>query len=255
MSIDTSNKLNRLLQSEQQGKLFFSAYLRKNGYSNQLLKRYRSSGWLESLSKGVMYRAGGQLRSFGAIASYNEQMNKNLYIGAHSALELSGFNHFVPMGKPLLMVGHPVSDIPPNWLKTCEFERELQFFSTSTFSKPQFFKQKEEGFEISVSIPEQAFLECLLLTPTHYSYMDLYYIMEQLTTLRPEVLQSLLENTENLKVKRMFLYMAQKAGHYWFEMLDQNKILLGTSKYQLSKNGIYIPEYKITVPKELYDYE
>ena len=85
--------------------------------------------------------------------------------------------------------------------------------------------------------------------------MDLYYIMEQLTTLRPEVLQSMLENTDNLKVKRMFLYMAQKAGHYWFEMLDKSKIYLGTSKYQLSKNGVYIPEYKITVPKELYDYE
>lgn len=255
MSIKTSNKLNRLLQSEQRGKLFFSAYLQKNGYSNQLLKRYRSSGWLESLSKGVMYRAGGQLRSFGAIVSYNEQMDKDLYIGAHSALELSGFSHFVPMGKPLLMVGHPVSEVLPNWLKTCEFERELLFFSTNTFSKPQFFKRTEEGFEVTVAVPEQAFLECLLLTPAHYSYMDLYYIMEQLTTLRPEVLQSMLENTDNLKVKRMFLYMAQKAGHYWFEMLDKSKIHLGTSKYQLSKNGVYIPEYKITVPQELYDYE
>ena len=239
MSIDTSNKRNRLLQSEQQGKLFFSAYLQKKGYSNQLLKRYRSSGWLESLSKGVMYRTGGQLRSFGAIASYNEQMGKCLHVGAHSALELSGFSHFVPMGRPLLMVGHPVSEVPPNWLRT----------------KPQFFNRIEEGFEIAIAAPEQAFLECLLLTPTHYTYMDLYYIMEQLTTLRPEVLQSMLENTDNLKVKRMFLYMAQKAGHYWFEMLDKSKIYLGTSKYQLSKNGVYIPEYKITVPKELYDYE
>lgn len=255
MSIDSSNKLNRLLQAERQGKLFFSAYMQKNGYSNQLLKRYRTSGWLVSLSKGVMYRAGGQLRSFGAIASYNEQLGKDLYIGAHSALELSGFSHFIPMGKPLLMVGHPVSEVPPNWLKTSEFERELQFFSTNTFSEPQFFKRIEEGFAIRISAPEQAFLECLLLTPAHYSYMDLYYIMEQLTTLRPEVLQSMLENTDNLKVKRMFLYMAQKAGHYWFEMLDKSKIDLGTSKYQLAKNGVYISDYKITVPQELYNYE
>lgn len=255
MNIDNSSKINRLLQSERQGKLFFSAYLRKNGYSNQLLKQYRTSGWLESLSKGVMYRTGGKLLVYGAIASYNEQMGKEFYIGAHSALELSGFSHFVPMGKPLLMVGHPVSEVAPNWLKESEFERELYFFSTNTFSKPQFFNRTQEGFDITASTPEQAFLECLLLTPAHYSYMDLYYIMEQLTTLRPEVLQSLLENTDNLKVKRMFFYMAQKAGHYWFEMLDKSKINLGTSKYQLSKNGVYIPEYKITVPKELYDYE
>lgn len=53
--------------------------------------------------------------------------------------------------------------------------------------------------------------------------MDLFYMMEQLTTLRPEMLQQLLETTKNLKVKRMFLYMAEKAGHYWFEALDTSK--------------------------------
>ena len=69
------------------------------------------------------------------------------------------------------------------------------------------------------------------------------------------MLQQLLETTKNLKVKRMFLYMAEKAGHYWFEALDTSKIGLGTSKLQLSKNGIYISKNKITVPKELNEYE
>ena len=41
--------------------------------------------------------------------------------------------------------------------------------------------------------------------------MDLYYIMEQLTTLRSEVVQRLLESTSNVSIKRMFLYMAEKA--------------------------------------------
>ena len=84
--------------------------------------------------------------------------------------------------------------------------------------------------------------------------MDLYYIMEQLTTLRPDIVQKLLGNTDNLKVKRMFLYMAEKAGHYWFDSLN-NKIDWGYSKYQLAKNGAYISKYKITVPKELHEYE
>lgn len=255
MDLDVGNKLNRLLRAEQPGKLFFSAWLKKNGYSDQLLQQYRISGWLESLSHGVMYRAGGKLYSFGAISSYNEQMCKNFYVGAHSALELSGFSHFVPMGKPILMVGHPTAEPVPDWLKKNEFESELHFFSTNTFKTPLFYLHKEREFQIPVSVPEQAFLECLLLAPMRYSYMDLYYLMEQLTTLRPEVLQSILENTTSCKVKRMFLYMAGKARHYWFECLDKSKINLGSSKYQLSKNGIYIPEYKITVPKELYDYE
>ena len=53
----------------------------------------------------------------------------------------------------------------------------------------------------------------------------------------------------------MFLYMAEKAGHYWYDELDLSKIKLGTSKLQLVQNGIYISKYKITVPKELNEYE
>ena len=79
--------------------------------------------------------------------------------------------------------------------------------------------------------------------------------MEQLTSLRAEAVQKLLENIKNQRVKRMFLYMAEKAGHYWFDMLDFDKINLGTSKLQLVNNGIYIKKYKITVPKELNEYE
>ena len=79
--------------------------------------------------------------------------------------------------------------------------------------------------------------------------------MEQLTTLRPQVVQQLLENTENMKIKRLFLYMAEKAGHDWYSRLDKNKIELGTGKYKLVDNGVYLPAYMITIPKELYDYE
>lgn len=91
-------------------------------------------------------------------------------------------------------------------------------------------------------------MECLLLVPSQYDYMDLYYIMEQLNSLRPEVVQRLLEEGNNLRVKRMFLYMAEKAGYYWYEMLNVDKIDLGTSKLQLTNNGTYINQYKITVP-------
>ena len=49
--------------------------------------------------------------------------------------------------------------------------------------------------------------------------------------------------------------MAEKAGHYWFDLLDVSKINIGTAKYQLVKNGVYVSKYKITIPKELHDYE
>ncbi|MGYP000035436735 len=206
------------------------------------------------LSKGVMYRTGDSLSAYAALSCYNRQLGKTFRVAAHSALELFGFNHYVPMGKPLLMVAHGKQRVP-EWIRHDVFDRVIKPFSTDTFSEPQTATIVKYEVDLLVSTPEQAFLECLLLAPQQYSYMDLFYMMEQLTTLRPEMLQQLLETTKNLKVKRMFLYMAEKAGHYWFEALDTSKIGLGTSKLQLSKNGIYISKYKITVPKELNEYE
>lgn len=255
MSVENGSKLNRLLQKKNSGGLYFSTWLKQNGYSDQLIKRYRDSGWLSVLSNGVMYRSGDKLHIFSILESYNEQLKKNFHVAAHSALELFGFNHYVPMGKPLLMINHPKRELIPHWMRNGDFDYSLKFFSTETFLKPQLKIFNSDYPYLQASVPEQAILECLLLAPKQYSYMDIYYIMEQLTTLRPQVLQDLLENTDSLKVKRMFLYMAEKAGHYWFDTLHFDTINLGSAKHKLVEHGVYIPKYKITVPKELYEYE
>lgn len=255
MNIEQGNKLNQLLQNLQSGGLFFSSWLKENGYSDQLMQQYRKSGWFTSLSKGVMYRTGDKLSAFATLSDLNAQLNKNYYVGAHSALELFGFNHYVPMGKSVLMIGHFKEDKVPEWMTITDFGYEMKFFSTETFLKPQLTTFNKNDCTILTSVPEQAFLECLLLAPNQYAYLDLFFIMEQLTTLRSEVVQLMLENTDNIKIKRLFLYMAQKAGHAWFDKLDKSKINLGTGKQQLVENGVYLSEYRITIPKELFEYE
>lgn len=254
MDIERKSKINRLLLSATPKGLLFSEWLKKNGYSDQLIKRYRESGWLSMLTKGVMYRTGDSLSAYAALSCYNRQLGRKFRIAAHSALELFSFNHYVPMGKPLLMVAHDRQRVP-EWMRMDAFDRVIKPFSTDTFSDSQSTTIMKDEVELLVSTPEQAFMECLLLAPRQYSYMDLYYVMEQLTTLRPETVQRLLETTKSLKVKRMFLYMAEKAGHYWYDMLDTSKTTLGTSKLQLVKNGVYVSKYKITIPKELSEYE
>lgn len=255
MSLDNANKLNQLLQGGQDGKLYFSSWLRENGYSDQLVKSYRDSGWLTMLYRGVMYRTGSKLSAWGALSSYNEQLNKTFHVAAHSALELSGYNHYVPMGKPVLMIHHNAKDRVPIWMNTMSFDNEIKLFSTQIFSIKHTYTYIKNDFPLLVSSAEQAFLECLLLAPQYYSLMDLYYIMEQLTTLRSDILQSLLVNCTNNKVKRLFLFMAEKVNHYWYEELDLLKIDIGKGKYQIAKDGVYLSKYKITIPKELYDYE
>ena len=98
-------------------------------------------------------------------------------------------------------------------------------------------------------------MECLLLSPTHYNLLDVYYLMEMLTSLRSGLVQQLLENCTSVKVKRMFLYLAEKAGHRWFVKLDLSKISLGSGTRSYYKGGVKNTRYNIIIPKELADYE
>lgn len=51
MGIESTNKINHLLSLGTKNGLYFSKWLKKNGYSNQLIEKYRQSGWLSSLAK------------------------------------------------------------------------------------------------------------------------------------------------------------------------------------------------------------
>ncbi len=256
MGLTPKSKLNHLLSKVEEGKLVFSSWLKKRGYSDQLLKQYRVSGWLTSLAGGVMCRAGATPTAIGALSSYDEQMKKSLRIAAHSALELSGFRYYqVGVCKPTMVVCYHYNEILPQWLIETDFDYELKFFRTKIFPQEQIYTYHIGSIDMLVSTPEQAFLECLTLAPRYYKLIDLYKIMKQLSMLKADILQSLLESVKSNKVKRLFLYIAHKAHHAWYEQLNLSKIEIGVGKYQIVDNGIYIPEYKMTIPKELYNAE
>jgi hypothetical protein len=65
------------------------------------------------------------------------------------------------------------------------------------------------------------------------------------------MLQKLLMACNSIRVKRLFLFMASKTGHAWSRHLDVNSLDLGIGKRSLVKSGVYMPDYYITVPKEL----
>ena len=109
--------------------------------------------------------------------------------------------------------------------------------------------------DLLVSSPERAILECLNLPDASSSLLDIYYIMEGLTTLRPKIVQALLEVCTSQKVKRLFLYMAEKAGHSWYKALKLENVNLGTSRFMITPIGKYINKYNMTISKELAEYE
>mgnify|MGYP000878945191 CR=1 FL=1 len=59
----------------------------------------------------------------------------------------------------------------PEWMRSDVFDKIIKPFFTDTFSIPQVTTINSDETDLMVSIPEQAFLECLLLVPQQYSYI------------------------------------------------------------------------------------
>jgi len=170
-------------------------------------------------------------------------------------LELKGFSHYVAMGKPAAVIFSLIRPRLPKWLNSAELDMRIVEVSTKIFGEVGVEQMEYNGRQLTLAAPERAIMECLLLSPTQYNLMDVYYLMEMLTSLRSGLVQQLLENCTSVKVKRMFLYMAEKAGHHWFVKLDLSKISLGSGTRSYSKGGVKNAKYDIVIPKELADYE
>ena len=256
MSTDRSTKLNQLLRKLPSESLIFSSWLKENGISYELQRRYRDSEWLTSFGTGVMINTGESPTIFSALSSLNKQTGKHFHVGGLSALELAGYTHYVPMGREVLYIGHPKGEWLPTWLKKQDWSMDLLCVTSEYFDSFTGLTTMMQGaFEILVSTPERAFMECLNLVPKQYNLMDLYYVMEQLTALRPNILMSLLEQNTSVKIKRLFLYMSEKAGHTWLGELELSKIDIGSGKRVIVPNGVYDNKYQITIPEELKNYE
>ena len=56
------------------------------------------------------------------------------------------------------------------------------------------------------------------------------------------------EHCSSVRVKRLFLHLAEKHHHAWFKSLDLSQVSLGSGKRVLVAGGRLDPKYLITVP-------
>ena len=252
-----ATKIQQILEANPNMTVSFGSGLSRHGLDEKNQYSYIKSGWLHRLSKGVYKIRGTNPTLFQTLAAYNTQLGKQCVIGAYTALELRGYSHYLSMGKPKAFLYTNSSNRIPLWMLKTEWDMTIKSVVTS------FLGDDMTGVEpmavgtdtLLVSTPERAILECLNLSDASSNLLDIYYIMESLTTLRPKLLQTLLERCTSQKVKRLFLYMAEKAAHPWYKALQTDKIDLGDYRMMIAPKGKYIKKYNMTIPTELAAYE
>lgn len=252
-----ATKIQQILEVAPRGSVLFGSWLSSRGLDARGQYSYMKSGWLDRMSKGVYKIHGTTPTLMATISSYNSQLGKSCIVGAYTALELRGYSHYLPMGKPIAYLFTDKTNKLPSWLLKGEWDMDIRYMTTSFLGDELFGGEilTVNQSDLLVSSPERAILECLNLPDAASSLLDIYYIMEGMTTLRPKLVQTLLEACTSQKVKRLFLYMSEKAGHSWFKAIELDNINLGTSRFMITPTGKYIKKYNMTVSKELAEYE
>jgi hypothetical protein len=102
-----------------------------------------------------------------------------------------------------------------------------------------------------MSSPDRAILELLDEVPERETFHQADVLIEGLRNLSPRRVQALLVACRSVKVKRLFLWFAERHQHAWLKKLDRKDIDLGRGKRMLVRGGKLDSTYNITVPESI----
>lgn len=253
MNTQNSNKLNQLLTQWQRGAVYTQYYLSQLGYYHDLVKSYRRNRWLDSVGTGAFKLAGDRVDWFGGLYALQQQLKLPVHVGGRTALELKGFSHYGRPGAEKCFLYAPSGTRLPKWFLQFGWGVEINFKATNLFPPglpASFSDYTHKELTVMISAPERAAMEMLYYVPSGQGFDEAFKIMESLMSLRPKMVQTLLENCGQIKVKRLFLYLADKLRLPWFENLDLDQIDIGKGKRVVALNGVLDKRFLITVPKE-----
>jgi len=246
------SKINQLINEWPKGSVKLSPELTKKGYPPDLIKIYVKSGWLESIGYGVYKLTGDNVEWYGAIQALQIQKRSSIHPGGKTALILKGYAHYLSNSINRVDLFGNKAGLLPKWFKENDWGAQINYIQTKMidYSNFNYYSSIQYGdLKLLISSPELAAMEMLSLVPKVQSFDEAVKIMEGLTTLRPQLVQDLLEECNSVKVKRLFLFIAEKNEHSWLNELHIDRINLGSGKRVIVERGILDTKYKITYPR------
>lgn len=270
MAKQTQASINRLAKHLPEGLLVDAAWLSEQGYSTSLRSQYVATGWLEQPARRVYQWPRGELSWQQIVISLQTLLARDLVVGGRTALEMHGFAHYLPRSTTAIFLYGP--ERPPTWLKSLQagidfhFRKDQRLFTQFRASTAPHALQApatvgerrldgivavpwgQWNWPLTISSPERAILELLDELPERESFHRADMLMEGMGTLSPNRMQALLADCHSIKVKRLFLFFAERHQHPWLKRLDRGKLDLGRGKRMLVRGGRYDAKHMITVP-------
>ena len=243
------SKINHLLQQWPSGKVATLRWLSNLGVDRRLADKYVQSGWLERLGHGAYKRAGVTVDWVGAVHALQMQLALAVHPGGITAIELRGYAHYVAFGsRDVLLFGNPRAKLP-SWFQGHSWSRPVALVTTGVFAGAEKTTSTLQvgNVDLQVATLEQAAFEMMYLVPKRQSFEEAFQVMESLTSLRPKVVQQLLEGCTSVKTKRLFMHAAERANHSWLKHLDLSKVDFGSGRRTIHAGGRLDKKYDLVV--------
>ncbi len=276
MSEQKRPKLHRLITEWPRGVVQTTSHLRSLGYSSALLNKYKKSRWILPVGRGAWSLCGDEVDWIGALYALQTQLGLHVHAGGKTALEMMGYAHYLTEEtRKIFLYGQRGRKLPA-WFREFNPIPKIIFKPTNLFPAEcmeGFSQYNHKEFSIRISSPERAALEMLYHisekrsslkrdyirenavmedqyhVPGKVGYGEASLIMENLYGLRPEIVGRLLDVCNFIKVKRLFMYMAEEHNHSWVDRLDLSNVDFGRGKRVIVMNGVLDKKYNITVPE------
>jgi len=221
MATQNETKLKILLKNLTPGADTLAPWLEELGISRNLQNHYLQSGWLEPIGRGAYKKPNEKVQWPGGVYAMQNQANLKVHVGAITALSLQGLSHNIRFTQDTIYLFSPYKENLPKWFKNYEWENDVFHQQTSFLPANLGIVEFEAGnIPVKMSSSERAIIESLYLAPRKIDLIECYHLMEGLVNLQPRLVQELLYQCNSVRVKRIFLYLAEKANHQWLKFLD-----------------------------------
>ncbi len=250
-------KISQLLKRWPNGTVAVQSWLSSQEVFRQLAVKYVHGKWLTKIGKGAYIKEGDNVDWTGGVFSLQSQLGFKVHVAGLTALELLGYSHFVPMGEgnPKWLSKHKTDKRPiPVWFRNYFKKDNITCIEQGLIDgawDKALVELTLSDYKLMVANPERAILEYLHFDSQGTSVEHGLLLMENLSTLRPKLIQELLESCQSVKVKRLFLVLAEHINHPWVKRLNVEKIDLGKGKRVVGKGGYYNPKYQLSLPVDL----
>jgi len=247
--------INKLLKKWPKGSIAVYSWLCTQGVYRQLADTYVKGSWLERVGRSAFKRSGETVDWSGGLYALQAHLNMSVHVAGKTALQMQGSAHYIPanLAQSNIVLFGVKNEKLPAWFKKYNWKVKVRYVMTGLFGDDELTGLTDYStgnYRIKISSPERAALELCYDVPLKESFDEAGRIIAGLTTLRPQLVQGLLEICKSVKAKRLFMHLAEKHQHLWVKKLDLSKVNFGRGKRSLCRHGRYDKKYKIVLPHE-----